>query len=62
MNSKSVMVMEYIDGDSLSDFVEKHKNNPELLKLVCDKGIAAVCKMIFEVSFLLSVSSIDSLL
>ena len=46
--SKNAMVMEFIDALSLRDFVEKHKHNKQLLDAMCDKGIRAICRMIFD--------------
>ena len=51
LHRKNVLVMEYMKGDSLDSFLDRQRDNPALLKVVCDKGITAVCKMIFEHNF-----------
>mmetsp|Transcript_14551 Transcript_14551/g.28976 ORF Transcript_14551/g.28976 Transcript_14551/m.28976 type:complete len:485 (+) Transcript_14551:465-1919(+) len=51
MSGRQAMVMEWMDGHRLSDFVRVHSSDPALLSRTCKKGITAVCQMIFEHNF-----------
>lgn len=47
----NVMVMEFIDGDNLKDFLAKHVDKVDVKNRVCDNGIRVICKMIFDHNF-----------
>ncbi|GMH87470.1 hypothetical protein TrVE_jg11588 [Triparma verrucosa] len=51
MSRSNVMIMEFVDGDTVWEFVERYKDDATLRNRVCDKGITAVCQMIFEHNF-----------
>ena len=51
MSRSNVMIMEFVDGDTVWEFVERYKDDAALRNRVCDKGITAVCQMIFEHNF-----------
>ena len=43
-----ILVETFCEGTKLADFVAVHKGNEKLLKSICDFGIKAMIKMIFE--------------
>ena len=51
MSGRQAMVMEWMDGYRLDEFVSVHAGNKPLLERTCKKGITAVCQMIFEHNF-----------
>lgn len=50
--SKDVLIMSYCDGIPILQFARENRDDPELLRRMCELGISSICKMIFEDNFL----------